>query len=528
MNGISVRQLIEHKPFLFGKNPVISGSSGLHRMITNINVMEVPDVFNWVRQGDLLLTTAYSIKDNPAAQRELIPKLCDSGIAAIGIKTKRYLDKVPQKMMELSDEYQLPILELAYQIGYSQTISEVLEEVLSGKAQWIVDQHNKIQLLTRTLIMGENYRTFIETFAKCTGLQAALITCQPEVFSTDPASAIEWPDASMLEPAGLAGQVPFACYRIKGEEGKLCMPIGKTQETMAYFLCWGREDGDWEPFLLMLHHTVGLLTLQISTRHSLVSLEDNRKDLFLKSWILGELTDPKQIDLQAASSGLQLLPDYSVCLTSKLSPYSSKELMRARTFCIMNGVILLNSGHEWVLLVPKHLAVQVGFYPKLLGELKAILKMPSMRLGISPVKPVSRVHEGYSQAASSLELWEVLQAGETLCFYDKLGVYPLVHHLSNQESIKDQLFLLIEPLHEYDRKNSSKLIETLMAYLQCGGNIKETAQVLFCHYNSIVYRMERIQQLMNTDLKDPEVRFQLQMAVKVFDFTLKSSKLRPS
>jgi PucR family transcriptional regulator, purine catabolism regulatory protein len=528
MSGISVRQLIEHKPFLFGKEPVISGGSGLDRKITNVNVMEVPDVFNWVRQGDLLLTTAYSIKDNPAAQHELIPKLSETGIAAIGIKTKRYLEKVPQGMIDLSNEYRLPILELAYQIGYSQTISEVLEEVLSQKALWIVDQHQKIQLLTQTLIMGENYRTFIETFAKCTGLQAALITFQSELISTDAAAAIEWPEAAQLLSAELPAQVPFPCYVRNGDPAKLYMPIERNIETMAFFVCWGRDREAWEPLLLLLHHAIGLLTLQISKQQSLNSLEDNRKDLFLKSWILGEVTDAKLIDLHAASNGLHLQPDYSVCLTSRLSPYTSKELMRAKTYCILNGIILLNLGNEWVLLVPRHLADQAGFYNRLLAELESFLKMSSLRLGISPVKTVSNVHEGYNQALSSLELWEVVQPTEVLCYYDKLGVYPLVSHLSNQEPIKEQLFSYIQPLHEYDRKNNSKLIETLIAYLQCGGNIKETAQILFCHYNSIVYRIERIQQLMHMDLKDPEVRFQLQMAVKVFDFSLKRNKLRHS
>ncbi|MDF2961119.1 MAG: hypothetical protein K0S39_2854 [Paenibacillus sp.] len=522
MSGITVQQLLEHKPYLFGADPVISGAEGMHRRITNVNVMEVPDVFNWVRQGDLLLTTAYSIKDNPAAQNELIPKLSETGIAAIGIKTKRYLDKVPPEMISLSNAYRLPILELAYQIGYSQTLTEVLEEVLNQKSRWLVEQHQKIQLLTSTLIMGENSRTFIETFAKCTGLQAALLTYQSELFATDAALTNDWPEASELRPARLNPQAgEFPCFWLGGDSSKLYMPIEKNNETMAYFICWGREDEDWEPLQLLLQHTVNLLTLQISKQHSLSSLEDNRKDLFLKTWIFGEITDTQSIALQAASSGLQLQPEYSVCITSALSPYSPRELMKVKTYCILQGIIMLNTGNEWILLIPKHLASQTDFFPKLQAELKRSLKMPFIRLGVSGVKTVPYVNEGYNQAMSALELWGVIQPGETLCYYDKLGLYPVFHLLSDQESIKKQLFQYIEPLYDYDSKNNSKLIETLIAFLHCGGNIKETAKALFCHYNSIVYRLERIQCLLGVDLKDPDIRFQLQMAVKVFAFSMK-------
>lgn len=527
MNGITVNDLIAHKPFLFGKDPVISGANGLNRRITNVNVMEVPDVFNWVRHGDLLLTTAYSIKDNPNAQNELIPKLAETGIAAIGIKTKRYLTTVPEEMVSLSNEYQLPILELAYQIGYSQTISEVLEEILSQKTNWLMDQHHKIQLLTSTLIMGENSKTFLETFAKSTGLQAALITFQSDIYTTDVTLPREWPEAHDLRPVN-QNSAALPCYWLGDDTTKRYMPIERNSETMAYFVCWGCEEGDWEPLQLLLQHTVNLLTLHLSKQYSLRSLEDNQKDLFLKTWILGEITDPQTIALQAASCGLQLQSDYSVCLTSPLSPFSSREIMSVQSYCILQGIIMLTMGNEWVFLISKHLAAQTNEFAKLQAELHKCLKNRSIRLGVSSTKAIGDIHEGYKETVTALELWDFIQPGETLCYYDKLGMYPIVHVLSDQESIKKQLFQYIQPLYEHDKENNSKLVETLITYLQFGGNIKETAKASFCHYNSIVYRLERVQSLLGVDLKDPDIRFQLQMAVKVFAFSTKKGTMMGS
>lgn len=529
MSGISVQDLITQRSYLFGSEPVISGANGLHRRITNINVMEVPDVFNWVRHGDLLLTTAYSIKDNPNAQNELIPKLSENGIAAIGIKTKRYLPQVPKEMIDLSNEYGLPILELAYQIGYSQTISDVLEEVHQNNSRWLVEQHTKIQLLTSTLIMGENNKTFLETFIKCTGLQAALLTYESELLPQGAALTTDWPEADRLQPAFLNSQASaLSCFWLDEDTSKLFMPIEKNNETMAYFVCSGCNKEDWEPLQLLLQHTVNLLTLHLSKQHSLSSLEDNRKDLFLKTWILGEITDPQMIALQAASSGLQLEPEYSLCLTSTLSPYSPRELMRAKSYCIMQRIIMLNMGNEWVLLIPKHLLSDQSLCSKLHTELSHCLKMPGLRIGISSIKSIPHIHEGYKEAASALELWLLIQSKETICYYDRLGMFPIFHVLSDQESIKKQLFQYIHPLQKHDIQNNSKLVDTLIAYLQCGGNIKETAKALFCHYNSIVYRLDRIQSLLQVDIKDPDICFQLHLAVKVFAFSIKKGTMMGS
>lgn len=530
MSGISVQELIAHRPYLFGIKPVISGANGLHRRITNINVMEVPDVFNWVRHGDLLLTTAYSIKDNPNAQNELIPKLSENGIAAIGIKTKRYLPQVPKKMIDLSNEHGLPILELAYQIGYSQTISDVLEEVLHNNSKWLVEQHNKIQLLTSTLIMGENIKTFIDTFIKCTRFQAVFITCESEALPQGAALTHAWPETTRLIPAqlkSLASTLP--CFWLDNDKTKLYIPIERNKETMAYLICWGCLEEDWEPLQLLLQHTVNLLTLHLSKQHSLSSLEDHRKDLFLKTWVLGEITDPQVIALQSASSGLQLESEYSVCLTSTLIPYSQRELMRVKNYCIMQRIIMLNLGNEWVLLIPKHLtAADSNLYSKIHAELSLCLKMPTLRIGIGNVKTVNHIHEGYKEAVSALELWVFIQPGENICYYDKLGMFPIFHVLSDQESIKKQLFQYIQPLHDHDNQHQSKLVETLIVYLQCGGNIKESASALFCHYNSIVYRLDRIQSILQINLKDPDIRFQLQMAVKVFAFSNKKGTMMGS
>src|SRR5205807_3728024 len=92
---------------------VLAGSAGLDRTITCVNIMEVPDILQWVRGGELLLTTTYPLKDSQISLRELVPLLNEKGLAALAIKPHRYLEEIPNEILAVADELALPVLELS-------------------------------------------------------------------------------------------------------------------------------------------------------------------------------------------------------------------------------------------------------------------------------------------------------------------------------------------------------------------------------------------------------------------------------
>ena len=72
---------------------------------------------------------------------------------------------------------------------------------------------------------------------------------------------------------------------------------------------------------------------------------------------------------------------------------------------------------------------------------------------------------------------------------------------------------LVQPLEDYDRERGSDLVRTLAVYFDAGENASEAAERLFLHRNSLLYRLERIQNLTGLDLKDPEVRLALRLGL---------------
>jgi PucR family transcriptional regulator, purine catabolism regulatory protein len=67
------------------RSHIVAGETGIDKNIQFVNVMEVPDILEWVRPGELLVTTLYPLRDNIAAIEGLIPKLSERGLVGLAV-----------------------------------------------------------------------------------------------------------------------------------------------------------------------------------------------------------------------------------------------------------------------------------------------------------------------------------------------------------------------------------------------------------------------------------------------------------
>jgi purine catabolism regulator len=77
---------------------------------------------------------------------------------------------------------------------------------------------------------------------------------------------------------------------------------------------------------------------------------------------------------------------------------------------------------------------------------------------------------------------------------------------------------MLSPLIEYDEKKESVLMETLGGYFKCNCNIKQMAQMQYIHYNTALYRLEQIEKLLKIDLKNPDDKLNVELALKLSNY----------
>jgi len=98
-------------------------------------------------------------------------------------------------------------------------------------------------------------------------------------------------------------------------------------------------------------------------------------------------------------------------------------------------------------------------------------------------------------------------------FEDALVPRVLMGDQGARESFIEDLF---GPLRS--RKGGETLKRALLTLAASGFNFKETARRLEIHPNTLRYRLSRAVEATKLDLEDPDVRFRLQLAVRLLEF----------
>ncbi len=105
--------------------------------------------------------------------------------------------------------------------------------------------------------------------------------------------------------------------------------------------------------------------------------------------------------------------------------------------------------------------------------------------------------------------------GAVLAFEDT-GAYRLLLPAMSEDPAELQRFYdeTIAPLVAYDEQYETDLVATLETFLDCDGNVANTAGRLFTHRHTIRYRLERVRELTGHDVGSTDGRERLGLGLK--------------
>jgi purine catabolism regulator len=126
---------------------------------------------------------------------------------------------------------------------------------------------------------------------------------------------------------------------------------------------------------------------------------------------------------------------------------------------------------------------------------------------------LSEWRDSFRQAGQALAMARRFSGRKPLYFPD-LSVYRLLLQIEHNPELITFQEETFGPLSSHE--NCAEMIHTLGAYFEHNGNISQTAEALFIHRNTLLYRMERITSILNLDLDNPENRLAVQLALHIF------------
>lgn len=144
---------------------------------------------------------------------------------------------------------------------------------------------------------------------------------------------------------------------------------------------------------------------------------------------------------------------------------------------------------------------------------------PTISIGVGcRYSRIEEFKKSTEQAKHALALIHACGKVNEVRFYEKMGIYRLLFQIGSKEEltsiVQDELGVLLA----FDEKNHASLVETLEVYLDNDKNIGISANQLFLHRNTLKYRINKAQSLLNLDLENANICFQLRLAFKIRKF----------
>lgn len=103
-------------------------------------------------------------------------------------------------------------------------------------------------------------------------------------------------------------------------------------------------------------------------------------------------------------------------------------------------------------------------------------------------------------------------------YYEKMGILQLVDKIEDKRMIQEYCDNLLGGLLNLEEPERTLYLETLKKYLYHDCVMVDTARDLFLHRNTLVYRMNKIKQILGTDLSDMQLKAEYCNAFKLMEY----------
>lgn len=112
------------------------------------------------------------------------------------------------------------------------------------------------------------------------------------------------------------------------------------------------------------------------------------------------------------------------------------------------------------------------------------------------------LHEGYEDSKRILQINKILRSKKSNIRYNDIDVYKLFLEMDNKENLKIFYNNNLGKLEVYDKINNTDYMKVLISYYENDCKISETANDLFIHRNTLNYKMNKIEEVLDINLDD--------------------------
>ncbi len=491
---------------------VMAASSKLSNEVRWVQVVDHPDPLPWVGEGQLYLTTAYTWPKDENGQRNLVRELAERKVSGIGLAIPGYFREVPYAVCTVAEEVKLPILSIPWELPFALIAEKVHSFIIAEQYLTIQRSEHIHRALTTAAVEAQSLGDIASVLSALVNRTVVITNAKGRVLTWNIT-----PDDQSLESEGAIIQhceVAVQKWKSRGGgdttrkiEHCLICPMRLQGDLVGAVVIRGNKKPLGELDVRAVEHGAIVATLYLSHQREMAMIETRMGYAFFETLLEGRL-EPTEVNLNRA----------------RLTGFDPNSLYRVAVLCLNETIPLT-----------QHAFVRREQLVEKIRERLTLMKMPTListRLNriiflLTPEADLSFITEVMTRYPASLALGKPYRGVERVVtsYNEALSLIPFVDRcrvLTYEDSLLPRLLLgdeaarmrfieeLLAPVR--DTKSGDTLVETLLTWARSGFDMKESARRLSVHVKTLQYRLGRASELAHMNLRDPETRFQLELA----------------
>ncbi|HEY8692021.1 MAG TPA: helix-turn-helix domain-containing protein [Chloroflexota bacterium] len=492
-----------------------------------------PPALDHLEGGELVLLSLAAVRvvDASLSLARIVSTLHERQVSAIAVD-----GEIEAAAVEVADRMALPLLAMPAGADLHGLERSIIGLLVNKEAELQARTAQLQRQLTQVAMQGKGLGGIAGEFARQTGKSVAIfdVRLQPlaeagpevslgaqqrrrlELFARNPVPLGQEPTAEWIDPQGQALPRWAAVIPVNNRGAGLITLAAATEDLTEL-------DG------LLTARAAGVCAMEMVKERAVVEAETKIQGDFVRDVLRGSYANEASAlarathlewDLEAqhgvAALDVAASEGAATALRSAISRRGVRPLVAAwdRGAAFIYPLPKETSADDWRAAV-EHIRVEVA------GQLGLRSVSAGVGRAHSGLKGVQR---SYGEADQALRAGQRLfGAGQTVAFAE-LGAYRLLAQLHGTAELRSFQQETLGELIDYDEKSGRQLLPTLEAFFTSNGNLSKTAEMLFVHRNTLMYRLKRIEELTGVTLDDPETRFDLQLALKMYHVALSAAR----
>lgn len=503
-----------------------------------VTVRAQPPAFPDVYGGELALVSMDVLRsyDSRISLADVVRHLAEVGVTAVAVK-----EEIPTAAIDVAAERGVSLLALPEDSNLPKIERAVNSLIINQKAQMTQRAIEIQRQLTRTAAENRDLNSLLQVMARA--------TAKPVVVHDDAGvlMAQVYPNVARRVPPASGGRtlvqsLPYGAFQnwlareAPTTEGSIvASPLGyttvlKVEKRIAGYLSLvdNRETLD-EFDRLVLGYGADVCAIELAKSRAIAFAVEQARGDWIQMWLSGTPADDDLMATRAQQAGFEPETTYMVAVyrastesgvglpLDSLIPLVRDDLTRRQIAGAVGQYV-----DVIVTLYPLENLSQTQRVRRIVDEMRVQLaaRTPSglVAAGISrPAMGLAALREAYREAKDAVSIANELGDREKTTFYGDLKLFQFLLALKdrNLETMRRFYQETLGPLVEHDERKQGDLVRTLNGFFEANGNLAKAAVDLDIHRNTLVYRLERIAELTDLNLDDPDNRLILNLALKV-------------